>query len=339
MMQVFVGGDRQRVGQLQGWLTGWGLQCADLPDGGRPDAVPAAHAAAVIWVHGPQAPALAAAPPVPAAAASCAPLLLVGDGAPAHLATAAWAALDDAGPDGAQLAAVLRPCLERSGQADLDFHDFLSHELRTPLTAAGTALQMLALHMERAGGQSLELVDIALRNVRRLEQTIDWACDHFTGGGDAPDDAVEEAALLDLLEDLDGVDAPVDLEWRTGAGDWSTRVVVGRQQWRRLLRQVLRAVGFHTPGERVSLEVSTVVGEQDTGLLLVFHLPYAARDTVSLAGAGDGPAQLRRLLDFTVHPEVAEGLRLRMDVVRLSEHLRLRLLLPVTVAAPELQPA
>jgi hypothetical protein len=339
MMQVIVGGDRQRVGQLQGWLAGWGLQCADLPADGRPDAVPAGRAAAVIWIHGPQAPEVPAADARSSLDPAAAPMLLLGADAPAHLVAGAWAALDDAGPDGADLAAVLRPCLERSGQADADFHDFLNHELRTPLTAAGTALQMLALHMERAGGQSLELVDIALRNVRRLEQTIDWACDHFAGGGDPLDEPAEEAELLDLLEDLDGVDAPVDLEWRTGAGDWSTRVMVGRQQWRRLLRQVLRAVSFHTPGERVGLEVSTVTGEQDTGLLLVFHLPYAARDTVRVAGEGDGPAQLRRLLDFTVNPEVAEQMRLRMDVVRLSEHLRLRLLLPLTVAAPELQPA
>ncbi len=131
------------------------------------------------------------------------------------------------------------------------FRDFLNHELRTPLTAAGTALQTLALQLERAGGPSLDLVDIALRNVRRLEQTVEWACDYVLVDSSAVGCDSRGQPLTDLLEDIDDLEPQVELTWSTGMGDWQTRVDRCRAtRWRRLLRQMLRAVGYRQADPR-----------------------------------------------------------------------------------------
>ncbi len=341
MARILIGGDRSNRHQIEGWLDTWGLRSAPLSSGLHPATVPAGDASAVIYACGPEAP------PVPdesPTAAAVAPLLLVGDATGARLGDCAWTHVDDPGPDGGRLAAALRPCLEAAmgdDQTGAGFRDFLNHELRTPLTAAGTALQTLALQLERAGGQSLDLVDIALRNVRRLEQTVDWACDYLASEPDNEMPTVGELnCLTDLLQDLDELDVSVPLSWATGAGDWDAPVDVSRERWRRLLRQVLRAVGYQAPGQSVHLELSTVAEDSnEPGLLLVFQLePADAGDQVQRTGAEDEAEQLRRLLAFTVNPDLARRLRLRFDVVRLTGHLRLRLLLPVGILAPELQP-
>jgi signal transduction histidine kinase len=278
---------------------------------------------------------------VPTAPAATAPLLLVGETPGGPLDDLAWTQVPDPGPEGAALAAALRPCLEaagRGGDVGAGFRDFLNHEMRTPLTAAGTALQTLALHMERAGGPSLELVDVAMRNLRRLEQTVDWACDYLTVSPDEVGDPDTGAtALTDLLLDLDELDPPAPLSWATGAGDWDAAVPVDRPRWRRFLRQVLRALAHQAPGKPLHLELSTHPGNGSAGgLLLVFQLPTAdGHDRVQRTGTHDEAEQLRRLLSFTVHPDLARQLGLRVDVVRLSQRLRLRLMLPLANPAGE----
>ena len=113
------------------------------------------------------------------------------------------------------------------------------------------------LQLEQAGGQSLELLDIALRNIRRLEQTADWACDYLAmepcSGTITDDDTIR---LTDLLEDLDELDVPTPLSWATGAGDWDALVAVSRENWRRVLRQVMRALGYQASGQSIQSESS-----------------------------------------------------------------------------------
>ncbi len=236
--------------------------------------------------------------------------------------------------------------LARSG----DFRDFVNHELRTPLTAAGTALQTLALQMERTGGRSRELVELALRNVRRLERSVEWAADYLQESPDASGTTPSVTlAVADLVADLD--DLATDLSWATDAGDWEVPVTVDRGAWRRLLRQVVQALhGF--AGERpLHLDLSLVPeldGPDACGLLLVGRLPAGVphRDgtqrRTEAEGAADEPAaedvaDLQRLLALAVNPDLAARLGLRLDVVCLTGHLRLRLLLPLALAESALQ--
>jgi hypothetical protein len=225
-----------------------------------------------------------------------------------------------------------------------DLRDFVNHELRTPLTAAGTALQTLALQLADSGGRPLELVDLALRNLRRLERTVDWAADYLgaAGGADRPASA-SVVPLTDLLADLDDLAGEGEISWATDAGDWSQCVAVDRAAWRRLLRQVARALVGFVPRAPVHLGLSLLApsaGEESCGLLLVGNLPLGDEDPDQAeAHAGDPAGDLQRMLGLTVHPDLAERLDLRADVVRLTGRLRLRLLLCLPCAAADALPA
>lgn len=138
--------------------------------------------------------------------APLAPLLLLGNN-PGRvlLARDAQRVLPDPGPDGVDLKFALGSCME---QANLDrgleeekpqsedqegYLHFLGHELRSPLTAAKTALEVLQGELggmlsvdscnESASVKSsakdarLMMLDIALRNIKRLHRTVDWSQD------------------------------------------------------------------------------------------------------------------------------------------------------------------
>jgi hypothetical protein len=336
MTQVLVGGDPRECARIRGWLEAWGLSATPLAAGEHPAGVPRERACAVL-----HAGALRGPSPRPAVPASlAAPLILVGEVDDDALAPLAWERVARPGADGDALAAVLRPCLDAAvarGCRGPDFRDFLNHELRTPLTAAGMALQTLALQLEHAGGPSLDLVDTALRNIRRLEQTVEWATDYVADEGATPAAGQEPPRLIELLEDLDDLDADLDLVWSTGVGDWQAPARLPRDDWRRLLRQLVRAVAYRGGATAIDLSVSTVADE--TGLLLVFQLP-TSNGRGDLADSDE--EQLRRLLSFTVHPELARRLGLRYDVVRTASCLRLRVLLPLMASddrSARLQPA
>ncbi|HOX25808.1 MAG TPA: hypothetical protein PLL30_10435 [Candidatus Krumholzibacteria bacterium] len=337
MVQFLIGGDERQGARLAGWLDLWGFQTARLDPCDHPACVPADRARAVLYACGPDAPPL---PQAPRASVAVAPLVVVGTSPADDLGPSPWLRLPDPGPEGAALAAALRPCLDAAtaaGNGTVGFRDFLNHELRTPLTAAGTALQTLALQMERAGGQSLELVDIALRNLRRLEQAVDWACDYVSEyPNQTTASSTEGVTLTDLLEDLDDLDSPQPLTWATGAGDWQAPANLDRSSWRQLLRQVLRAVAYLAPGRPLHLDlnlVSPIAGGPAQGLLIAVDVTCDGEtERVQRTGVGDEAEQLRRLLAFTVSPELARRIELRYDVVRLSDHLRLRLMMPLACA-------
>jgi hypothetical protein len=176
-------------------------------------------------------------------------------------------------------------------------------------------------------------VDVALRNVRRLERTVEWAADYLRDGADPAADAPSVVAVTELLTDLD--DLGDQISWATGPGAWDRVVRVDRAAWRRLLRQAVRALGSFEPARAVHLDLCLLAeppADDTCGLLVVGHLPVDACDDDAEA-AGDAVAHLQRLLGLTVHPELAGRLGLRADVVCLSDHLRLRLLLPLPLAA------
>lgn len=345
MQEILIGGDRALEARLLSWMAAWGLAAGRLPDGMHPARVPADRASAVVYACDSRAAALTpeAALAGPMAQAT-APLLLLGGNAPPDLLACAWLRVADPGPQGATLAAALKPCLEAvaGSCAGTGFQDLVNHEMRTPLTAAGTALQTLAMQMVRVGGPALDLVDVALRNIRRLERTVDWACDFMVeGAGEAPiAPQTSDIALVDLLEDLDDLARVEPLTWSTEAGDWHGAASVDRESWRRLLRQMLRAIRFLPARQPVHCELSLLPSGSESdpspsGLLVVINLPYQEAFEQEGAVSCDPDAQaeqLRRLLAFTVNPALARRLDLRFDVMRLAERLRLRLMLPLAGA-------
>lgn len=334
MPQVLIGGDARGAERIQRWLGAWGLQAERLDLGEHPAAVSRSRARAVLFACG--SPCDLTDPA--GRPGQAAPLILVGSQPAGALDSLAWERVVEPGPSGEALASVLRPCLDDASGVSCGapgFRDFLNHEMRTPLTAAGMALQTLALHLESAGGPSLDLVDTALRNIRRLEQTVEWATDYVVDDNTAEPVASSVVSLTDLLEDLDDLDPGVELTWATGMGDWAAPVSMHRETWRRLLRQVLRALAYRQTSQTVHLDLSMVA--DGSGLLMVYQVPLGA-ERGDLAGNEE--EQLRRLLGFTVHPDLARRLQLRFDVVRTHDHLRLRLLVPMEAAAHlECQPA
>jgi len=56
------------------------------------------------------------------------------------------------------------------------YREFVGHELRSPLTAIHTALAALAEDLGAGEGMrdAVRMLEIALRNTRRLEDTVNW---------------------------------------------------------------------------------------------------------------------------------------------------------------------
>lgn len=166
-----------------------------------------------------------------------APLLLLGDPpGPLLLARDAQQVVSHPGSDGVELQPALLACLEQArhlrgrqddrwqGSDREGYLHFLGHELRSPLTAAKTALEVLqgelgGLNPPDAPGlpdDGLKMLDIALRNIKRLHRTVDWSQDLLELETAAPrsrwslmpvDDlggVVEEAAHLWLHPDTRG---------------------------------------------------------------------------------------------------------------------------------------
>lgn len=107
-----------------------------------------------------------------------APLLCLGASP-----TTAWTAVDSADLETEVFATAVRVCVDRAWELRRRpapeapperYRDFLSHELRSPLSVVATALRALA---ESVDDPEVErsLVERALRNVQRLERTVDWS--------------------------------------------------------------------------------------------------------------------------------------------------------------------
>jgi len=121
---------------------------------------------------------------------SLAPVILLGVSASLLLARDAWQVLPQPNPDAQQLRMAVQTCLEQvallrhgpaAGQDREDFLSFLGHEMRSPLTATKTALEVLQGDLGGLGSDEgpanpqLKMLDIALRNVRRLHHTVEWS--------------------------------------------------------------------------------------------------------------------------------------------------------------------
>ena len=159
----------------------------------------------------------------PGAEEPMAPLLVIGQG---HLAETmgrqAHQLIPEIGPGGSHLKKALDICLEgepRIGSAGRDRCDrdqqlhFLGHELRSPLTAIKTALEVVQgdlwgligePEMEIPAGDHslLRMLEIALRNVRRMNHTVEWSQDLLKFEDDRSRTGVRSASLENLGREL-----------------------------------------------------------------------------------------------------------------------------------------
>jgi hypothetical protein len=328
MIRILVDGDPPQISQLEDWLGEWGMLALPLPRGaGHPAAQPrnVTDAVVVFWGHSLLDPGI---DPV-AFAEESAPLVLVGgDRAPAALRNSAAALVSVPGARGERLQEALRYCLERDhpplaatprppARAGYQAYlQFFNHELRTPLTAAYMAMEAASRSLEGCPRcvASLELIDRALRNLQRLQRTVDWAGDFVQGAVTGPAED-PTSTVADLLEDLDELETPFPLTWEADL-DWASAAEVGRQEWRRVLRQVVQAVHYFRP----SVAVHTVVGASAEAAQLTVSMRLAGDiapgrvNRTGLSDPVDAADELQRLLTFTISPGLLSSMRVGLRV-------------------------
>ncbi len=344
MIRILIDGDPPRIRQLEDWLSEWGMLALPLPRGaGHPAAQPrtVTDAVVVFWGESLLDPGV---DPI-AFAEESAPLVLVGaDRAPAALRNSAAALVSGPGAQGERLREALRYCLEREhprlettapppARADYQAYlQFFNHELRTPLTAAHMALEAASRALESCPhcASSLELIDRALRNLQRLQRTVDWAGDFVQGAVTGP--AADPVSMVaDLLEDLDELEAPFPLTWEADL-DWVSGAEVGRTEWRRVLRQIVQAVHYFRPG----IAVHAVVGATADPARLVVRLRFVGDiapgrvNRTGLSDPVDSADELRRLLTFTISPGLLASLQ---AALRVEDGGSLQIRLEVPLAA------
>lgn len=186
---------------LQEHLAAWGWTYAAAADARQANA------------DGPRPDAVLAADPRACAGAS-APLVIVSARDP-RLTGAVW--LQDYGRQGQRLKGALQACLamgaaqapaaddlDAAAALQVDLLDYLGHELRTPLAAIRTALEILADDLGRspalpAAGEPdarAKMIELALRNVQRLDRTVDWGQMMIRSGAERPETSVPDSLAV-----------------------------------------------------------------------------------------------------------------------------------------------
>ena len=153
-----------------------------------------------------------------------APLLVIGRGRLAEtMGGHACQHILEIGPGGSQLRKALEICLAKQGRIgsmapnrgdrDQQLH-FLGHELRSPLTALKTALEVVQGDLGGVSGLSpegempasdrsrLRMLEIALRNVRRMHHAVEWSQSLLKFEDSRPQSARRQISLSRLAEEL-----------------------------------------------------------------------------------------------------------------------------------------
>jgi signal transduction histidine kinase len=213
---VLIFGQTPHVAELKARLKGWGMTSGDLLLGsGQPHQVSVDDCDAVVldlrgnshpvWIkdflvdHEQAAPVL----------------VLRESNSPSPAACSYWVDLagDDTGD--ARVLLELQRAIAHSrqkrglgaGSPGGSYLHFLGHELRSPLTAAKTALEALQGELSgeldssvdaRALEASLKMTAIAVRNIQRLQQTVEWSQDLLAHMEtvDAEEEPLESSILL-----------------------------------------------------------------------------------------------------------------------------------------------
>ncbi len=306
-------------------------------------------------------------------AGESAPMLLVGRaGRGCGRAEAFLERVAEPGRGGRRLARALRYCLERAAQmrrhaAEVkvyhEYIQFLSHEIRTPITSALSALEILdaefalrGLDEDRRG----DFVRIALRNLKRLRESVNWTEDYLATRSGSLSPRWRESRVGELFTQASGFAASrPDLALVLEGGIESAPMVSDVDLLRALLQQVLHALAHLAPGTRLKLRLALrpdagapapALGglERTAEVVASLHLVgpdgQTAAPRLSRAGLverGEGPdLELTRLLEFTVSREVLCLLGARITVPSRTAQggpilvLSLPVVPPASVAAP-----
>jgi len=251
--------------------------------------------------------------------------------------------LGESGCDPAVLRSALQTCQKQAHEARAggvadngrEFLHFLGHELRSPLTAVKTALEVLQGDLgglgevgepvsNREGAEAnLRMLELALRNVRRLHQTVDWTHDLLALAETRPQVRWSARAMADLVARLStefetAADVRCDAESRAQVIDTDPELVC------RLVGQVLRVLQCVAPGQSPALHVALTM-EPRRSLRLTASLPDNGTNTgprvqrTSLVssrvlGAESAGEELERLARFMVSPVLLKQLGAHLDV-------------------------
>ena len=336
MSHVLLGGDERQVADLRFLLSKWGLTVGSLAfvDAGPTifdcDAVVISGDARVLRDAG-----LGTLPDGSGGAVGpAAPLIFInGGGAPLDSLPEDWLVLGHLADGGGNLQAALQSAFaaaralrgepadkvgpDGSSIADTYLH-FLGHELRSPLTAIKTALEVLEGELGGLDGDGsrpgpgLRMLNIALRNVRRLHQTVEWS-QELLAASEAPRVAEPRGVpVAELAARLQGIGS-LGVDAEAHGIDLATDPEVLES----LTQQMARAVSMACPGSPLHVRVS--VDPEDAQYLHVVvaaadgeHGPPAVsnrRTCLVNDRTTAGPAsELQRLAGFMVAPQMVRSL-------------------------------
>lgn len=265
-----------------------------------------------------------------------APVILLGVSGSLLLARDAWQALPQSHPDSNELRLAVQTCLEKvallrhgpaSGQDREDFLSFLGHEMRSPLTATKTALEVLQGDLGGLGSQEkstnpqLKMLEIALRNVRRLHHTVEWSQELMASSPVQQNILLRDFQGSELKEVLGKINAS---EWEPGALQASVHTDADGLSM--VMDQVVRALHYALPQCQplwsaqcsaedegaLNLTLSPACGSVQDGAPRISRLGLA-----SSAFQGDSATgELERLVRFVVSGVLVSCLGVDVDVVQ-----------------------
>ncbi len=282
---------------------------------------------------------------------SLAPVILLGVSEPLLLARDAWQALPDLKPATRHLRLAVQTCLEQSallrhgpvaGQDREDFLSFIGHEMRSPLTAAKTALEVLRGDLGQLANQDshLKMLEIALRNVRRLHNTVEWSQELMASSPGEQKIQLQDHDAGQLQETLGYTKT---CRWEPEA--LQRRVHTDPDSLSMLMDQVVRALHYAIPGcetelnvrcssekNGLSLTLSPAHGSVQDGAPRVSRLGLAFSDPQKESPAAD----LERLVRFVVSGVLVSRLGVGLEVVGgQDEDPGIRILVPGAVVVAE----
>ncbi|MBU8870607.1 MAG: hypothetical protein KOO60_07075 [Gemmatimonadales bacterium] len=236
MAHVLIDGESCTLAEVHDCLRRWGLTVDCLPKDARARGTASrAECDAVIFLceagqggSGAMDCHLKSVPPIeggrPDGEELPAPMLVIGRGPLAEtMGRHAHQLIPEIGPEGSHLKMALGLCLENQsglGPAELERSNrdqqlhFLGHELRSPLTALKTALEVLQGDLGGVGGSApemespasdrsrLRMLEIALRNVRRMHHAVEWSQALLKFEDSRPASALRQISVSQLGEEL-----------------------------------------------------------------------------------------------------------------------------------------
>jgi len=289
---------------------------------------------------------------------SFAPLILLGVSGSLLLARDAWQVLPHPNPDSKSLRLAVQTCLEQgalmrhgpaAGQDREDFLTFLGHEMRSPLTAAKTALEVLQGDLGGIGSSynsadpNLKMLEIALRNVRRLHHTVEWSQELLASSPLDKNILLQDVSVLELQEVLG----------KFSLANWQPVpkklcVHTHCESLSMLVDQVVRALQYAVPHCQPELDIG--LSQKTPGALSLTLSPARGgvqdgAPSISRLGLASSAAQgispmsdLEQLVRFVVSPVLVSRLGIVLEVVSTEgEEPAIRILVPAAIPSSEEQ--